>query len=214
MGLCTETVQWSTEVSGLHGKTLVSLLELQSTFLQNISANDYAALKTMALNSARLLWVAMGNDPVMQAAIGYLRVLQNENIDLDLRFLLLEEFADRSTEHVAQILVPVAIAPTTDREYMEVDGCLCINRWVNNDHLGSIMDTNESQKEPKFVSLATAKAPLRLLYSHTEAMKSQTLYGTLNQDWQEGLAADEVEIQVKAIGLRYISLDYFFLTIC
>lgn len=202
MGLRTKTVQWSTDVSDLRGKTLVFLLELQSTFLQNISTEDYTALKALVLNSARLLWVATGNDPAMQAAIGYLRVLQNENINLDLRFLLLEECVGRSADHIAQILAPVVIAPTTDREYMELNGCLHINRWVNEDNLSRIMATNDSQNDSELIPLSTATTPLKLLYSHSEGMKLQTLYGAVDQVWTESLAAGEVEVQVRAIGLK------------
>ncbi|KAK3304978.1 polyketide synthase dehydratase-domain-containing protein [Chaetomium strumarium] len=53
-GMPTEPVRWSAELKldRLRGKMLVFLLETQSAFLQDISPQDFAALKTLLLNSA------------------------------------------------------------------------------------------------------------------------------------------------------------------
>lgn len=207
-GVRTETVQWSAEEAfGLQGKTLISLLELESAFLRDISVDDYTALKAVVLNSARLLWVTMGNMPVMQAAIGYLRVAQNENTTLDLRYLLVEESSEgRSAQDISSVIAPIAIAPTTNREYMEVGGRVHINRWVNDDNLSGVIDTatNGSLKDPVSIPLAASKVPLRLLHSQTESPKPQIVYGAVDQEWRDDLVADEVEVQVKAIGLKYV----------
>ncbi|KAK3304979.1 KR domain-containing protein [Chaetomium strumarium] len=81
----------------------------------------------------------------MQAALGYLRVLKNENIHLDPRYLLLEDREDRSAAEVAQMLSPMVTSSTTDREYVERDGCLCINRWVEDGRLSRIMTDEEEE---------------------------------------------------------------------
>ncbi|KAL4936566.1 hypothetical protein BDV06DRAFT_227771 [Aspergillus oleicola] len=200
LGLLTETVRWSSKLADPRGKAVISLLELQAPFLRDISSDDYSALRSLVLNSARLLWLAMGGDPAMQAAIGYLRVLQNENINLDLRYLLLKENPGRSLESIVQIIAPVVVAPTTDREYTELTGCLHVNRWMNDAHLSRIM-TRNGQNEPETLRLGDLKMPLRLLPSSMEATKPRTLYGALGHG-QEILAADDVEVEVKAIAAR------------
>ncbi|GAB1312343.1 Polyketide synthase [Madurella fahalii] len=199
--IATETIQWSgeLELERVQGKTLVSLLEIQSAFLQDISAQDFAALKTLLLNSARVLWVAKGEDPAMQAAMGYLRVLKNENINLDLRYLLFEDHAGRSPTDVVQMLVPVVVSPTTDREYVERNRCLCINRWVDDDHLSRIMTAGNEDAEQKHVEserlrLGDVKTPLRLLWS--------SVFHTADDASSSPLNAEEVEVQLKAITVN------------
>jgi zearalenone synthase (highly reducing iterative type I polyketide synthase) len=201
--VATETVRWSAELEldHLQGKTLVFLLETQSPFLQDISANDFAALKTLLLNSARVLWVARGEDPAMQAAMGYLRVLKNENIDLDLMYLLLEDPEGRSPADVIRMLVPLVLSPTTDREYLEREGCLWIGRWAADDHLSRIMtagneDAGQDLKhvESERLRLGDATTPLRLIGS--------SIFDTADEGLPSPLNADEVEIQLKAMTVH------------
>lgn len=49
---------------------LISLLELDSPFLQDLCPENFATLQALMLRSKRMLWVAMGEDPAMQAAVG------------------------------------------------------------------------------------------------------------------------------------------------
>ncbi|KAL2821421.1 hypothetical protein BDW59DRAFT_181186, partial [Aspergillus cavernicola] len=199
IGLFSRVIQWPTDLHATQGSTLISLLELQSPFLPAVSSIDYVLLKTLLLNSGRALWVAAGNDPSMQAAVGYLRVLQNENMNLNLQYLLLEERPDRAVTDVAQIMASVISAPPTDREYIEANRCLHINRWMNDDNLGRIMMGDEDESEPDSVYLANVERPLKLLYSPAQGTKPQTVYGEV-EGWNQVLSDDEVEIAVQAIG--------------
>jgi zearalenone synthase (highly reducing iterative type I polyketide synthase) len=201
LNVTTETVRWSTELDlgRVQGKTLISLLEAQSPFLQDISVQDFEALKTLLLNSGRVMWVARGEDPAMQAAMGYLRVLKNENINLDLGYLLLEDRVGRSPTDVVQMLVPMVVSPTTDREYVERDGCFCINRWVDDDQLTDIMaasgieDATQKKHGAERLRLGDARTTLRLLGSG--------IFDTAH-DQPSALNADELEVQVKAIAVN------------
>jgi zearalenone synthase (highly reducing iterative type I polyketide synthase) len=202
--VATETIRWSAELEleleRLKGKTLVFLLEAQSPFLQDISAPDFAALKTLLLNSARVLWGAKGEDPAMQAAMGFLRVLKNENIDLDLTYLLLEDREGRSPADAVRMLVPLLVSPTTDREYLEREGCLWVGRWAAYDHLSRIMTAGNNDGEPQKhveserLRLGDARTPLRLIGS--------SVFDIADDGPSSSLNADEVEIQVKAITVH------------
>ncbi|KAL4862617.1 hypothetical protein BDV12DRAFT_178594 [Aspergillus spectabilis] len=198
IGLSSRIIQWPNSSDTLQGCTLISLLELQSPFLPDISATDYALLKTRLLSSGRALWVAMGSNPSMQAAVGYLRVLQNENVNLKLQYLLLEEHLDRAAADVAQIVASVISASATDREYIEANGCLHINRWMNDDNLGLIMK-DEDETEPDSAFLVEVERPLKLLHSPAQDTKLQTVYGEV-EAWSEVIPDGEVEIKVRALG--------------
>ncbi|PCH00416.1 Acyl transferase/acyl hydrolase/lysophospholipase [Penicillium occitanis (nom. inval.)] len=203
-GYHVETLQWSSEnVSKLHGKSIISFLELETPFLSDISEEDYSLLRTVALNSSRLLWVSKGSDPAMQATIGYLRVLQNENVNLDLRYMLLEERADRPAEDIASRVAELAVAPTTDREYMEIDGGLCINRWVVDERLKHVMTSNDDQQGDSTVSVALRDVGDSVLILRHSSNKPDSFWFTADESQQTDLSTDEVEIQVRAIGINH-----------
>ncbi|KAK4106755.1 hypothetical protein N658DRAFT_461640 [Parathielavia hyrcaniae] len=203
--IATETVRWSAELEleRLQGKILISLLETEAPFLQDISVEDYAALKTLLLNSARVLWVAKGEDPAMQAAVGYLRVLKNENINLDPRYLLLEDRVGGGSSAtdvvVEQMLVPLAVSATTDREYVERDGRLCINRWVDDDRLSRIMMTSGGDEDAKHdaerLRLGDATTPLRLGLG-------SLVFLAAADDQASSINPEEVEVQVAAMAVN------------
>lgn len=205
-GLYVETVCWSTDVADMRGKTLISLMELDSPFLQDLCMEDFAALQMLMLHSKRVLWVAMGEDPAMQAAVGYLRVLQNENVDLDLRYLLLKNdgrCTDRSPEKIAQTVAAMANSSTTDREYMEFEGCIQINRWVDDDHLLSIMASSRSSSTSDLMRVGDISAPLRLQGS---------IYSAVERTGGDSLAENEVYVQVMAVDVQYVTalLEFSF----
>ncbi|KAJ5389914.1 polyketide synthase [Penicillium cataractarum] len=195
-GLRPETARWSTDLADLRGAMLISLMELDSPFLQDLCADDFAALQTLMLHSKRVLWVAMGKDPAMQAAVGYLRVLQNENVDLDLRYLLLNNEGDaaRSPENIAQTVAAMASSPTTDREYMELEGCIQINRWVDEDDLSSIMAADGTSSMSDLIRVGDARVPLRL---------EGSIYSAVKDRIGDCLADDEVNVQVMAMDIHH-----------
>jgi hypothetical protein len=161
-------------------------MELDSSFLQDHCAVNFAALQALMLHSKRVLWVAMGEDPAMQAEVGYLRVLQNENVDLDLRYLLLKNDAGdtaRLPESITRIVAAMASSPTADREYIELDGSIQINRWIDGDRLSSIMGVNDGSSTSELMRVGGTNIPLRIQGS---------IYSTVEDSRGDFLAADEV----------------------
>lgn len=203
-GFQVEAVQWASEnASNLHGKSLIFLLELDTPFLSDLSEEDYSLLKKIALNSSRLLWVSRGTDPAMQTTIGYLRVLQNENVNLDLRYLLLEQRADRPMGDIVSKVAELALAPTTDREYMEIDSSLCINRWDVDERLSHVMASDDNQQGGSTESVTLRDlGDSALILHHNSNKQTKSFWLTVEESQQSDLAEDEVEVQVKAIGIK------------
>jgi zearalenone synthase (highly reducing iterative type I polyketide synthase) len=203
-GLQVDTVQWSSEnTSNLHGKYLISLLELDTPFLSDLSEENYSLLKSGVLNSSRLLWVSRGSDPAMQATIGYLRVLQNENVNLDLRYMLLEGHANCSPDDIASRVCALALAPTTDREYLEIDGRLCINRWLVDERLKHVMASDDDQQGDSTEAITLRDvAYSALTLRHSSNKQQNSCWFTVDDNQQSDLSADEVEVQVKAIAIK------------
>lgn len=191
-----QRIQWPPEPSRLKGKTLISLLELAKPLLADISPVDFDTLKAIILQSSRLLWVAMGDDPVGQTAIGYLRVLQNENPNLDLRYLLLENEPHHEPSDVVNTVTKVALMPTTDREYIEMNGNLCINRWVADDGLSRLNASGNDTGIIEYIAVEEARTGLELVDSRP------SFYFDIDHEVKEELASEDVEIGVKALGIK------------
>lgn len=192
----SRVVPWTTELSDLKGKPLVSLVELENSIWTKLSPEEFDHLKALTLQSARLLWVSMGEDTELQAAVGYLRVLQNENPHLDLRLLHLEQTAD--LHRTADVVAKLSAVSTSDREYIETDGVLRINRWVPREDLRGLLATSNDTEGREYVKLSEAPGALKLV-SHKS---SKSIYFDIDDSLRDDLSPDEVEIEVKAIALK------------
>jgi zearalenone synthase (highly reducing iterative type I polyketide synthase) len=53
-----EVYTWGTDVSTLSGKTCISLVELESSLLENLCARDFDSIKDLILRSGRAFWIA------------------------------------------------------------------------------------------------------------------------------------------------------------
>jgi hypothetical protein len=119
-------------------------------------------------------------------------------VDLDLRYLLLSDAGRataRSLEEIAQTVAAMTSLPTTDREYIELKGCIRINRWVDDDRLSSIMAPNGIPLTTDPMRLGDSNIPLRLQGS---------IYSAMDERSGGFLAEDEVCVQVKALELPYV----------
>lgn len=194
-------VSWPVDPHELKGKSLVSLLELEQSVLAEPSTEDFDRLKAITLQSSRMLWVSMGEDPITQTAVGHLRVLQNENVNLDLRYLQLEQnLAERDSSTIADLISRVVAAPSSDREYIEVKGALCINRWVPRYDLSGLLTAGSETQSHDYIKLGDAPATLKLIRPEDQSFE---LYHFDFDDSNDAeLAADEVEIEVKAIAVK------------
>lgn len=199
--IAVNSISWPVDPRELKGKSLVSLLELEQSVLAELSAEDFDVLKAITLQSSRMLWVSMGDDPVMQAAVGYLRVLQNENVNLDLRYLQLENsIGDRVSLRIADLIGRVVTAPSSDREYIEVNGALCINRWVPQYDLGGLLTAGNESQVHNYIQLGDTTGTLKLVQS--EGSSFEQYYFDFDDSNDAELASDEVEIEVKAIAVK------------
>ena len=197
MGVQAQSITWPPNMSELKGKRIISLLELENSMLADISPDDFNTLKKLVLQSSRLLWVSMGDEPVMSAAIGYLRALQNENMNLRLRYLLVE---DRVGRAVGNMITKVAMAQGNEREYAELDGYLCINRWVADNGMSQITGNDEETGTPEYMALGESRTALKIVTWDPEQPESFCF--TIDTDADGDLKADELEIEVKALGLK------------
>ncbi|KAH8819280.1 putative polyketide synthase [Xylogone sp. PMI_703] len=188
-------IRWPVEPSQVKGAAIISLLEIEDAFFTDISPEDFDSMKDIMLHSSKLWWIALGDDPMKQTAIGYLRVLRNENPNLYLNYLLLEDKPNDSFSGLVDTILRVFSATNTDREFMEIDGNICINRWMADDGISRLNAIDNERDHLEYVTVGEISKGLKLIDQFP------SIYFDIDDDAHTELAPNEVEIEVKAFGI-------------
>ena len=113
------------------GKTFISLVELETPLLDNLSEPDFDKVKKLVSNCERLLWVTGGHSPSMAVVDGLSRTARNENASLKFQVLHLLSNPDTALRHGPSLAVRLATSSTKDDEFRERDGLLKVSRFFN-----------------------------------------------------------------------------------
>jgi len=175
----------------------ISLLELEHPFLQDISAADYASLKTMLLQIPRLIWVTGIEGPSAELMVGMARTVRNEMPDRRIQTLKLS--GQGLSDGQADLVVRLATSPTGDDEFSEQDGVLHVNRVV----MDAAQDDRvheHTYELTKLLPMDETPHPLRLAIHKAGLL--DTLYFHPDDRTLQPLGENEVEIEVKASGVK------------
>jgi hypothetical protein len=187
-----ETIAWPPKDLDMVGRSILSLLEVENPFLVDISPVDFELLKTTILRSSSFLWVTKGKKPTTAAAMGYLRSLKNENPNLDLRYLRLEDQVDRNIADVAETIINISLNPNIDREFVEVNGQICINRWMPDRGMSRMISSDVSNVEE--ITVQRCENPLELVTGPDYHFKDSELV--------DGLSSGHIQVETRALSLR------------
>ena len=195
-------VEWGSDLSSLKGKRCISLLELENPVLASLSATDFAAIKSLILETSSLLWISSSTDPAGSLAPGMARSIRNEVPDMQFRTLQVQSSSLDSPELLAPAIARLATISVEDDEFVEEDGILKVSRVVEDTQMNKQMSSSLSKGKDhvESMSLKQANGPQKL------AIQNQGMLDTLCYEADDvptdQLAEDEVEIQVKATGLK------------
>lgn len=185
------------------------LLELDTPFLYNIPKEQYETLQKLLLSAKDIFWVifASGTDsglPEFSIAHGIARALRSEYEELEFTIVSLEaheELSEEQCRNVLRILVAKHINHSrelNDTEYLEIGGALCIPRMIPSFNLSSELNVRYSKQQNSIIRVRDAP-PLSV------DLLTPGLLDTLRfveYQWtQDVLQPDEIEVEVKAIGL-------------
>jgi len=182
------------------GQSIVSLLEYSQSFLEDLSEADFTALKRAVLSSKHLLWISKGDAPIMSAATGFLRSLQNENTGSSFCHLKLQDKDDRSAEETANLIAKILSAENVESEYTEENGVLYCSRWAPNHALSALVGANQAQSIEETISLSDAPSGLILQDQKSSAGLRRVFVGS--QSTPQPLLENEVEIEITSLLLR------------
>ncbi|KAL6154334.1 Type I Iterative PKS [Exserohilum turcicum] len=182
------------------GKHIVSLLELENSYLENLSASNFDLIRSITLTSSSLIWITGFSEPTASIAAGLLRSIRRESVGQRLQLLHLDPkiLDDRTGAHIT---ARIFCCHTKETEFfVEQDGMVKLNRirqeTIINTKIASLMS-----KETHIQPLGEVEYPVKL------AIEKPGLLDTLYFEKHTGLAGsledDMVEIRVEASGMNF-----------
>lgn len=192
--------------------TYIVLEEIQTTVLMNMRPEQFEGLKKLVSSASSILWVTggdllVGKNPALAMAHGINTVLMNENSTRNLKFATLD-IDDTSTtktrtiaKYLAEVWTTVATATsraTCETDFMLKNGIIYISRVVPDTELNEefTLDTGEGRTEQNFPTSGN----VQLAFETPGLLDS--IYFRERPTCDIALDADEVEIEVKAVGLN------------
>lgn len=189
------------------GKACISLLEVDAALLPSMTEADFTSLKTLILESSRLLWVhsVACDDPGSSMVSGLARVVRNEEPGLAFRTLStprLSSGGSITTDRLSELVSQVFKDEEGETEFMVRDGVIHTSRVVEN----HILNTELHRLEPRN-NKTTSMVPLDKAGPLKLSVQTAGLLDSLCYEPDERaatpLADDEVEITVKAASLNF-----------
>ena len=189
----------------------VFLQELERPFIRNLSADSYSALRQLLISAKGLLWVSAGGGacptmPEHKIIDGLSRSLRNENPERRFATMALDvkgSITEQQLQSIYQIFKTTHFGSDSteyEPEYIEIDGVLNIPRAVQASQLSQDLYVRSLQQQSNVQAISDSP-PLRLTIGSPGLL--DTLHFIEDKSWMEPLKADDVEIQVRAIGMNF-----------
>jgi hypothetical protein len=195
------------------GKIIYIVLEeLKDPVLMDMRPEQFEGLKQLVSSGSSILWVTggdlmVGKKPTLAMVHGINTVLMNELSTKNLKFATLDidDIDSNNTAHhakwITEVCVSVSTAPsraTCETDFMLKDGIIYVSRVVPDMELNEefTLDTGAGRIEQEFPSSGNVQLALE-----TPGLLD-TVYFREKPTCDIDLEADEIEIQVKAVGLN------------
>ncbi|EAW07064.1 putative polyketide synthase [Aspergillus clavatus NRRL 1] len=181
------------------------LLEVEKPLLTTIAEEMYTALQKITKYAKEIVWVSRSVEQAPESGLihGLSRVLRSENYPLKFVTLALES-PDPSLQaaRIVRVLQNTTRNPvdTYEPEYLEQDGMLQVTRLVEAPALRRRITVKEAPQQIKVQSLAQAP-PVKLHVASPGLLDS--LRFIEDNDHLLPLAPNEVEVEVKAVGINF-----------
>ena len=208
------SLQQASERADLDAMFCVILLEAGQPFLNSISADSFAEVKSIVESSGGLLWVTQDNTenprrPDFDMVTGFARALRSEYSQLKFAVLALESSQQskaysvaNSAKNIIKVLkrtISLAVEQY-EPEYVESSGQLEISRVVEADYLNHSILSKVSPQQHEAQQFGYGP-PLTLCVPTPGLLDS--LEFREDKDASKDLEPDEVEVEVMATGVNF-----------
>lgn len=197
--------------SGGESTLCVSLLELENSILDNISGEKFDRLKHLFSSFETMIWASSETsetaNPLIDMTTGLTRCIREENGTAKIVTIKLQKIEDipGAVAKICKVLRRTLQSSLNDCEveFVEINGLLSINRIAQYTKLDDFVARQTTRQRAKAENFrADVSKPLKLVVEQLgnlssleyEADKSISL-GTM--------PTNEIEIQVKAVGLNF-----------
>lgn len=183
------------------GKTYISLVEMETPLLNNLSEPDFEKVKKLISNCERLLWVNGSHNPSMAVVDGLSRTARNEYAGLKFQVLHLSSL-ETALQNGPSLVSQLSISRTTDDEFRERGGLLQTSRFfksvTGNDAMAYCLEDSiqvqplKDEERPEALRLTIGKPGLldSLSFIHDDRFDA-------------ALGETEIEVDVKATGIKF-----------
>ncbi|RYP42325.1 hypothetical protein DL767_000247 [Monosporascus sp. MG133] len=193
-------------------KVCIFIAELERPLLAHIKSEEFEALQRLVTSVTGMLWVVRGaydncTTPHANLVSGFSRTIRSETLlpfatlDLDGRSRLAESEIPRAIAKVFKAVFVQGSMPNCEMEFMERGGCFFTPRVINDPEMNNIVhrETKPSALQP--VPFNTEGRPLKMAITNGGALDS--LHFTDDISKENPIDADDVEIQVRAVGVNH-----------
>ncbi|KIA76017.1 polyketide synthase [Aspergillus ustus] len=198
--ISTSRTTLADSLATLKGKRCISLLEVESSILEDLSQANFDALKEILLSTANLLWFVGFEGPAATLITGLARSIRNEIAGLEVCTLLAAVSSFQSQGALASTIVKVATSRTRDNEIQAENGILQVSRLVEDEPLSSAI-AGLQRGEKVLTPLSQTVRPQKLVIQNPGLLDS--LCFELDESLEKDLGEDEVEIEVRASGVNF-----------
>ena len=201
-----QIIRLSSSTKSLSSELLVTLFDLDAPLLSRLAHDSFESLKAMLTSAQQILWVSFDGNHVLGPALGMIdgfsKVFRIENPKSRFAVLHLDTQAD-SLEVIVTVLRQCRTATDFDRleDYKMVDGMLHFDRIQTNTEFKSSIIKKLSGKGVVSQSLQDAKP---FMIKLRQLGTSASLHVTIETPTSTELKGDEVEIEVRAVGLNQV----------
>ncbi|KAL3471493.1 hypothetical protein BJX99DRAFT_250425 [Aspergillus californicus] len=188
------------DIGDIKGKRCISLLELESSLLEDLSQPNFDVVKNLILQTSSLLWFVGFDGPAASLITGLARTVRNEIAGLQLCTLWAPSDSFVSSSTLAATIVNVATSSVQDDELRIDNGVLQVSRLLEDDELsGAIAGLQRGEKV--LTPISQANRPQKLVIQNPGLLDSMCF--ELDETLECDIGNDEVEIDVRASGINF-----------
>lgn len=193
-----------------NGKLCIFLCELDQSLLTSLTPEQFEAVQKIITSVQGILWVVRGafsgsNNPDANMVTGMSRSIRSETLlrfatlDLDSKPRLSDEGSCSAVLRVFKAAFGCAATANSELEFMERRGEFFTPRIVNDPEMNDLVhrQTKEGVLEPTV--FRQGGRPLKMALGTTGVLES--LHFTDDESRNMELATDEIEVEVKAVGM-------------
>ncbi|KEZ39405.1 putative polyketide synthase protein [Scedosporium apiospermum] len=194
------------------GKICIFLNELDQSVLTTVTPEQFTAIQKIITSVQGILWVIRGalsgcENPDANMVVGMSRSIRSETLlrfatlDLDSKTRLSDADSCKAILEVFKSAFGCRASASSELEFMERGGAFFTPRIVNDPEMNEFVhrQTKEGVLEP--TAFGQEGRPLKMVVGATGVLES--LHFVDDQMRNSDLAEDEIEIEVKAIGMNH-----------